>query len=74
MAPMIKMERLEAGGKARAFSSYLLLSSLEWSDAKVYEPSIRARLGTAAHFCEVVVLKLRQVVKREPLPNEAGTT
>jgi len=28
---------------------------------KVYEPSIRARLGTAAHFCEVVVLKLRTV-------------
>jgi len=24
---------------------------------KVYEPYIRARLGTAAHFCEVVVLK-----------------
>jgi len=24
---------------------------------KVYEPQIRARLGTAAHFCEVVVLK-----------------
>jgi len=35
-------------------SSSLLLSSLELSDAKVYEPSIRARLGTAAHFCEVV--------------------
>ena len=42
------------------FSS-LLLSSLELSDTKVYEPSIRARLGTAAHFCEVVVLKLRTV-------------
>ena len=28
---------------------------------KVYEPSIRVRLGTAAHFCEVVVLKLRTV-------------
>ena len=28
---------------------------------KVYEPKIRARLGTAAHFCEVVVLKLRTV-------------
>ena len=25
---------------------------------KVYEPSIRAHLGTAAHFSEVVVLKL----------------
>jgi len=37
----------------------LLLSSLELSDKKVHEPCIRARLGTAAHFCEVVVLKLR---------------
>ena len=26
---------------------------------KVYDPEIRARLGTAAHFCEVVVLELR---------------
>jgi len=40
------------------------------SDTKVYEPSIRARLGTAAHFCEVVVLKLRT----GPLPREQGTT
>ena len=36
-----------------------LLSSLELSGTKVYEPQIRARLGTTAHFCEVVVLKLR---------------
>jgi len=27
------------------------------SDTNVYEPQIRARLGTAAHFCEVVVLR-----------------
>jgi len=40
-------------------SSSLLLSSLELSDTKVYAPQIRALLGTAAHFCEVVVLKLR---------------
>ena len=39
----------------------LLLSSLELSDTKVYEPQIRALLGTASHFCEVVVLKLRSV-------------
>ena len=38
-------------------SSSLLLSSLELSDTKVYEPEIRARLGTAAHFCKVVVLR-----------------
>jgi len=42
-------------------SSALLLSSLELSDTKVYEPSIRALLGTASHFCEVVVLELRTV-------------
>jgi len=35
--------------------------SLKLSDKRVYEPQIRARLGTAAHFCEVVVLKMRAV-------------
>ena len=29
--------------------------SLELSDTRVYEPQIRARLGTTAHFCKVVV-------------------
>jgi len=38
----------------------LLLSSLELSDTKVYEPYIRARLGTAALFCEVVDLELKR--------------
>ena len=42
-------------------SSSLLLSSLKLSDTKVYEPQIRALLGTASHYCEVVVLKLRTV-------------
>ena len=32
----------------------LLLSSLALSDTKGYEPEMRALLGTAAHFCEVV--------------------
>jgi len=39
--------------------SSLLLSSLDLSDTQVYEPYIRALLGTDSHFCEVVVLKLR---------------
>ena len=42
-------------------SASLLLSSLELSDTNVYEPYTRALLGTAAHFCQVVVLKLRTV-------------
>jgi len=33
------------------FFSSLLLSSLELSDTKVYEPRIRALLGTSSHFC-----------------------
>ena len=33
--------------------------SLRLSDTRVYEPQIRAGLGTTAHFCKVVVLKLR---------------
>ena len=40
-------------------SSLSLLSSLELSDTKIYEPSIRALLETAAHLCEVAVLELR---------------
>ena len=40
----------------RSSSSSLLLSSLELSDTQVYEPQLRALLGTAAHFCEVVGL------------------
>jgi len=34
---------------------------LKLSDTRVYEPQIRARLGTTAHFCRVVVLELRAV-------------
>jgi len=51
----------EEGGSGEdgSSSSSFLLSSLELSDAKVYEPCIRALLGTASEFCEVVVLKLR---------------
>jgi hypothetical protein len=30
-------------------------------DTNVYEPEIRARLGTSSHTCEVVVPKLRTV-------------
>ena len=40
------------------------------SDRKVYEPEIRALLGTAAPFCEVVALKLRAV----PTTNPRATT
>ena len=32
--------------------SSLLLSRLEFCGTQVYEPQIRARLGTAAHFCD----------------------
>ena len=30
--------------------------SLKLGDTRVYAPQIRARLGTTAHFCEVIVL------------------
>ena len=47
------------GEPSASSSSSVLLSSLELSHIKVYELSKRALLGTAAHFCEEVVLKLR---------------
>ena len=40
--------------------------SLKLSDTKVYEPQIRARLGTTAHFCRVVVLKLSAPCRQAP--------
>jgi len=49
----------------RSFFCFTLVTGPRWSlslklsDIRVYEPQIRARLGTTAHFCEVVVLKLR---------------
>ena len=39
-------------------SSPLELSSLELSDTQIYEPYVRALLGTASYFCEIVVLEL----------------
>jgi len=35
--------------------SFLQLSSLDLSDTKVYEPQIRALLGSSSHFSEVVL-------------------
>ena len=51
--------RVEGFGGGDLLYSFLLLSSLESSDSQVYEPSIRALLRTASHFCEVVVLEVR---------------
>jgi len=48
--------------KGCLFAPSLLLSSLELSDTTIYEPLMRALLGTAAPFCRVVVLKLKSVV------------
>ena len=38
---------------------FFLLSSQELIGTKVYEPEVRGRLATAAHFCKAVILKLR---------------
>jgi len=46
------LARVGRGERALASSSSSLLS------LQVYEPQLRARLGTTAHFYEVVVLKL----------------
>ena len=56
--PTRKFSTLRSGLALPLLFSSLLLSNLELSDTKVYAPEIRPRLGTAAHFCEVVVLKL----------------
>ena len=47
---------------AAVFSSgSLSFSSLDLSDISVYEPYLRALLGTALQFCEVIFLKSRTV-------------
>jgi len=38
--------------------------SLKLRDTRVYEPQIRARLGTTAHSCEVVVSSLQSLAGR----------
>ena len=50
------------------FFSSALLSSLELNETQVYEPYIRAHLGTASHFCEVGLLKLRTAIFEQPVP------
>jgi len=48
-------------------SSSLLLSSLELSETQVYEPGIRALLGTTSYFWPVVVLQLPSSLPRQQL-------
>ena len=48
-------------GPSSSSSSSSSLSSLELSDLKVYEPSMRVLLGTAAHFCVVVFQRLKML-------------
>jgi len=54
----------QKGVLAALSSSSLLLSSLELSDTKVYEPQIRARLGTAAHFLRILRRGAQAMFKR----------
>ena len=42
------------------------LSRLELSDTKVYERQMRALLGTAAHFCKKLVLRIAKCVTSLP--------
>ena len=58
--------------RTQALFLSLLLSSLELSDTKDYEPYIRALLGTASHFCEVVALKSRTANAGYTFPTPAG--
>ena len=42
------------------------------SDTKVYEPSIRALLGTASHFCEGVVVNRKLLTGTNGVDGSAG--
>ena len=52
---------------------FLLLSSLELSDTKVYQPQISALLGIASHFCVDQRFMLRGLEFLIPLPSQFGT-
>ena len=54
------------------FSSSLLLSSLELNETKFHEPYIRARLGTAAHLC-IIVLRQQATVSTSISVNRGST-
>jgi hypothetical protein len=55
------MEYARAGQGLCLLLTSSLLSSLVLSDTKVYEPYIRALLGTASHLCEAVVLSCSEI-------------
>ena len=56
--PAVALEQAGEAFRDGLLYSSLLLWSLELSDRTIYDPSIGALLGTASHFCYVVVLKL----------------
>ena len=49
--------------RATNLSAPLSLASVVLGDRKAYEPDIRALLGTASQFCDVVVLKSMEAAK-----------
>ena len=75
------VDECRGAGQARRYGRRLLFVftlvtgprrslNLKLSDTRVYEPQIRARLGTTSLFCEVVVLK-PQRQKQESMSAEA---
>ena len=53
----LQFENLDLRVGVALFFFSLFISSLELRDTKVYEPSTRARLGTAAYFCKALDLE-----------------
>jgi len=70
MGPRMQPRVGALGG--RPFFSSLVLSSLELSDIQVYEPRLRALLGTASHFCDLSFLNLR-TLRDSPMSSELCT-
>jgi len=64
---------VESRASLRSCSSSLLLSSLELSATIVYEPEIRALLGTASHFFGLRRAPLQRV-RPKPKPVNPNTS
>ena len=60
VAALVNVQHAPLDSLSSRTSSSSLLSSLGSSDTSVYEPGIRALLGTAALLCKEVFLKLRR--------------
>ena len=68
----IELHAVDLGDVVLFLFFFMTLEPGVESDTPIYGPSIRALLGTAPHFCQAVVLKLRTACLLADRPAAAG--